>query len=208
VGDGAGLAHDIHDEAERLRRIVDDLLVLSRSERGSIEVSPEPVLVQRTVQDVVGLIGRRHPDAVINVAADRHQEPALADPTALNQVVTNLVTNAVKYAGQAGPIDVTVRQRTSDVIVTVDDRGPGLGEQPESVFELFHRAEHTKRRASGSGIGLYVARELVRAMGGDITGGNRPDGGATFSFTLPLEDSAVHDAAADAAADAGQQLAG
>jgi two-component system sensor histidine kinase KdpD len=204
AGDGAGLAQDIHDEAERLRRIVDDLLVLSRSERGSIEVSPEPVLVQRTVQDVVGLIGRRHPDAEINVVADRHQEPALADPTALNQVVTNLVTNAVKYAGHAGPIDVTVRQRTSDVIVTVDDRGPGLGEQPESVFELFHRAEHTKRRASGSGIGLYVARELVRAMGGDITGGNRPEGGATFSFTLPLEDSAVPDVEADA----GQPLAG
>src|SRR3954449_3770217 len=186
--DGAGLAHDIHDEAERLRRIVDDLLVLSRSERGAIEVSPEPVLVQRTVSEVVGRIRRRHPEAVINIAADEHQEAALADPTALNQVVTNLVTNAVKYAGDAGPIDVSVRQRSTDVLVTVDDRGPGLGDAPESVFQLFHRAEHTKRTASGSGIGLYVARELVHAMGGEISGGNRADGGATFSFTLPLED--------------------
>jgi two-component system sensor histidine kinase KdpD len=186
--DGAGLAHDIHDEAERLRRIVDDLLVLSRSERGAIEVSPEPVLVQRTVAEVVGRIRRRHPAAVINISADEHQEAALADPTALNQVVANLVSNAVKYAGDAGPIDVSVRQRSADVLVTVDDRGPGLGDAPETVFQLFHRAEHTRRRASGSGIGLYVARELVWAMGGEIGGSNRPDGGATFSFTLPLED--------------------
>jgi len=190
--DSAGLAHDIHDEAERLRRIVDDLLVLSRSERGAIEMSPEPVLVQRTVTEVVNRIRRRHPDAVINITADEHQEAALADPTALNQVVTNLVTNAVKYAGAAGPIEVSVRQRSTDVLVTVDDSGPGLGDQPESVFELFHRAEHTRRQASGSGIGLYVARELIRAMDGEIGGSNRPQGGATFFFTLPLEDPDDH----------------
>jgi two-component system, OmpR family, sensor histidine kinase KdpD len=77
--------------------------------------------------------------------------------------------------------------------VSVADNGPGLGDDSERVFELFHRAAHTRKRASGTGIGLYVARELVRAMGGEVTGSNRPEGGALFRFTLPLAETADQD---------------
>ena len=184
--DGTGLLGDIHEEAERLRRIVDDLLVLSRSERGAIEIAPEPTLLQRTVRDIVDDIGNRYPYADLRFEAAPYLSPALADPTALVQVVHNLVTNAIKYAGHDGAIDIAVESAGSAAAVTVSDNGPGLGEDTDAVFQLFHRAEHTRKLASGTGIGLYVARELVRAMGGDIVGTNRDGGGATFRFTLPF----------------------
>jgi signal transduction histidine kinase len=182
----AELLRDIQEEAERLRRIVDDLLVLSRSERGAIEISPEPILLQRTVSGIVTDIAHRYPDVEVQFHAKPFVPAAMADPTALVQVIYNLVTNAIKYAGEDGPIAVTVDSGADGAAVSVADHGPGLGDEPDAVFALFHRADHTKRRAAGTGIGLYVARELVRAMGGEIVGTNRHDGGAEFRFTLPF----------------------
>jgi two-component system, OmpR family, sensor histidine kinase KdpD len=191
--DETGLLGDIRDEADRLRRIVDDLLVLSRSERGAIQVEPEPMLLQRRVREIVEDIGHRYPQADLAFDAPRLLPPAQADPTALVQVVHNLVTNAIKYAGEDGRIDVTIAEEGEMATVSVADNGPGLGDDSERVFELFHRAAHTRKRASGTGIGLYVARELVRAMGGEVTGSNRPEGGALFRFTLPLAETADQD---------------
>jgi two-component system sensor histidine kinase KdpD len=202
ANDQTGLLGDIHEEAERLRRIVDDLLVLSRSERGAIQVSPEPTLLQRSVREIVEDIARRYPHAEVRFEAAQFLPSAMADPTALVQVVHNLVTNSIKYAGHDGPIVVQVEASGSMASVTVSDSGPGLGADTDKVFQLFHRAEHTRKRASGTGIGLYVARELVRAMGGDITGSNREEGGARFRFTLPLAVVEPEDAR-DAVANAG-----
>ena len=172
----AELLRDIQEEAERLRRIVDDLLVLSRSERGAIEISSEPILLQRTVGGTVEEVARRYPSVEVQFHAEPFVPAAMADPTALVQVIYNLVTNAIKYAGQDGPITVTVDFDAEAAAITVADQGPGLGDDPDAVFALFHRADHTKRRAAGTGIGLYVARELVRAMGGEIVGSNSPRG--------------------------------
>jgi two-component system, OmpR family, sensor histidine kinase KdpD len=191
--DETGLLGDIRDEADRLRRIVDDLLVLSRSERGAIQVEAEPVLLQRRVRAIVEDIGHRHPQADLAFDAPRLLPPAEADPTALVQVVHNLVTNAIKYAGEDGRIDITIAHEGEMAAVSVADHGPGLGDDSERVFELFHRAAHTRKRASGTGIGLYVARELVRAMGGEVIGANRPEGGALFRFTLPLAETVGQD---------------
>jgi two-component system sensor histidine kinase KdpD len=199
VQDDSGLLIDIQEEAERLRRIVDDLLVLSRSERGAIELSPEPILLQRAIGSIVDDLGRRYPAAELRFDAAAELPAALADPTALVQVVHNLVTNAIKYAGADGPIEVTIEPDDGAAAITVADRGPGLGDEPEAVFILFHRASHTARRAAGTGIGLYVARELVHAMGGEITGTNRPGGGASFRFTLPLAEMPAADSLAPAA---------
>jgi two-component system sensor histidine kinase KdpD len=189
VQDDRGLLVDIQEEAERLRRIVDDLLVLSRSERGAIELSPEPILLQHVVGTIVQDLGRRYPGADLRLEAPAFLPAALADATALVQVVHNLVTNAIKYAGGDGPIEITIEHEANSVGITIADHGPGLGEDPDAVFVLFHRARHTATRAAGTGIGLYVARELVHAMGGGISGVNRPEGGATFHFTLPLAET-------------------
>jgi two-component system sensor histidine kinase KdpD len=175
---------DISDEAERLLRIVDDLLVLSRVERGVVVLTPEPIVVRHVVADVLAIVRRRYPSALIEVEGAA-VTPALADATALRQVIHNLLTNAAKYAGTDGPIVIKLSEVESWVQVEVLDSGPGLGSEPDDLFQLFHRSPNASRMAPGSGIGLYVARQLVRAMGGSIEAGTRPEGGARFAVRLP-----------------------
>jgi PAS domain S-box-containing protein len=178
------LLADISDESERLLRIVDDLLVLSRVERGVVVLTPEPVVLRHVVNDVLAIVRRRYPSARIEVEGAAHM-PALADTTALRQVIHNLLTNAAKYAGNDGPIVVHLSEAADRVQVEVLDHGPGLGSDPEDLFLLFHRSPNASRMAPGSGIGLYVAQQLVRAMGGTIEAGTRPEGGARFAVRLP-----------------------
>jgi PAS domain S-box-containing protein len=187
--DSRELLADISDESERLLRIVDDLLVLSRVERGVVVLTPEPVVVRHVVADVLAIVRRRYPSAGIDVEGTV-TTPALADATALRQVIHNLLTNAAKYAGTDGPIVVHLSEADGLVRIDVLDHGPGLGSEPDDLFQLFHRSPNASRMAPGSGIGLYVAQQLVRAMGGDIEAGTRPEGGAWFSVRLPasLED--------------------
>jgi PAS domain S-box-containing protein len=187
--DARELLVDIQDEAERLLRIVDDLLVLSRVERGVVLLTPEPVVVRHLVADVLAAVRRRYPSTEIRVEGSV-LTPVLADATALRQVLHNLLTNAAKYAGREGPIDVCLGESGRWVVIEVLDRGPGVGEQPEDLFQLFHRAPDAARLAPGSGIGLYVARQLIRAMGGSIDAGPRPGGGASFVVRLPASGDA------------------
>lgn len=179
------LASDIQEESERLVRIVDDLLVLSGVERGLLRLTPEPTLLQHVLAAVVAGLRQRHPGAVLEVDAPPGLPPVTADQTAIRQVFHNLLSNAIKYAGDAGPIGVGVGVAGDRLEVTVADRGPGPGEDPEALFRLFYRAPHTARIASGTGIGLYVARELVSAMGGSLGATARPGGGAVFHLALP-----------------------
>lgn len=183
------LLADIEDEAERLLRIVDDLLVLSRVERGVVVLTPEPIVLRHLVTDVLTTIRRRYPAARFEVEGTVHT-PALADATALRQVFHNLLTNAAKYAGDDGPIIVRLSETGGWVVVSVLDHGPGLGSQPENLFQLFYRSPNAARVAPGSGIGLYVARQLIRAMGGVIEAGTRPEGGAHFTVRLPASGEA------------------
>ena len=182
--DARDLLADISDESERLLRIVDDLLVLSRVERGVVVLTPEPMVVRHVVADVLAIVRRRYPSARIEVEGGV-VTPALADATALRQVIHNLLTNAAKYAGADGPIVVHLTEVDSWVQIEVLDSGPGLGSEPEELFLLFHRSPNASRMAPGSGIGLYVAQQLVRAMGGTIEAGTRPEGGARFAVRLP-----------------------
>lgn len=191
--DGRDLLGDIEAEAERLLRIVDDLLVVSRVERGVVVLTPEPVVVRHVVSEVLTVVGRRHPSARIEVEGSVHM-PALADATALRQVLHNLLTNAAKYAGADGPIVIRLSEDDGWVRLEVIDQGPGLGSAPDDLFQLFHRSPNAARRAPGSGIGLYVAQQLVRAMGGRIGAGTREEGGAWFEVRLPASTDDGEDA--------------
>ena len=179
------LVRDMQDEAERLRRIIDDLLVLSGVDRGHIPLSPEPLLIQHAVPEVLSDATRRFPAVTFENAITMAIPPVIADTTALRQVLYNLVSNAAKYAGEDGPVTVAATDLGSTVEVAVLDRGPGVGEDPNALFELFYRSPHTAQRASGTGIGLYVASQLSRAMDASITATNREGGGAVFRVRLP-----------------------
>jgi signal transduction histidine kinase len=180
------LLGDIEDEAERLLRIIDDLLVLSRVERGLVTVDPEPLLLPRALDEVLLGLRRRYPAVRFEVVGAVGAPMVMADPTAVRQVLHNLLSNAAKYAGGDGPVTIELEAVADRLEVSVLDRGPGLGDDPDSVFGLFVRAPHTARLASGTGIGLYVARQLVAGMGGRLVGGPREGGGARVCFDLPL----------------------
>jgi len=119
------------------------------------------------------------------VSASGH-EAAVADaqPMALRRVLSNLISNALRYGERA---DVTVLQEAQSVTVIVDDSGPGIPQaQMERVFQPFFRAENSRNRTTGgTGLGLYIARDLIRRQGGALTLANRPEGGLRATLTLP-----------------------
>lgn len=182
------VAHDVREEAERMIRLIEDLLVLSRAERGSLEISDEPVLVQRVVDRVTQDIRRRQPSLVIELALAADLPPVRAELTYVEQVLRNLVGNAAKYGPASGPIRITGAVVDGGVEIRVLDAGPGIQDEDlERVFELFYRSRETASRVSGAGIGLFVCRQLVELMGGRIWCRPRPTGGSEFGFNLPLE---------------------
>jgi len=182
------VAHDVREEAERMIRMIEDLLVLSRAERGSLEISDEPVLVQRVVDRVSHDIRRRQPSLVVELALAADLPPVRGELTYVEQVLRNLVGNAAKYGPPAGPIRIAGSVVGDFVEIRVLDSGPGIqADDLERVFELFYRSRETAAKVSGAGIGLFVSRQLVELMGGVIWCRERPTGGAEFGFTLPLE---------------------
>lgn len=182
--DAPELVADMLDESDRLMRIIDDLLVLSGVDRGLLQLAPEPVLLQHAIRETVADVERRFPSAAFEVDVPPDLAPVMVDVTALRQVLYNLLSNGAKYAGTAGPIRVTAVPMDGTTEIGVHDDGPGLGPDPVALFDLFYRSPETARQASGTGIGLYVVRELLHAMGSTIRAGTREGGGASFRFTL------------------------
>lgn len=181
------LLADLTVEADRLYRLVEDLLVLSRHERSRLEFAPEPVLLQRVLPRLASLEAARTPETEIRVDVARRLPPVIGDATYVEQVVRNLVSNAVKYAGGSGPIEIRAREAGAFVEVEVVDHGPGVPEsQRERIFSLYERLPDAPGRAPGAGVGLFVCRRLVELMGGRIEAGVAPGGGGLFRFTLPV----------------------
>jgi K+-sensing histidine kinase KdpD len=179
------LAGDIKLEADRLKRLVDDLLVLSRVERDRLETGEEPVLLQRLLPRVVEAERRRTPEPGYRTLLPSDLPPVLGDETYVEQVVRNLVANAAKYGPSDGAIQVTGSANETTVTIRVLDDGPGFAdEDADQLFDLFYRAAPSARHVAGAGIGLFVVRQLVQTMGGRIWARRRPEGGAEFGFEL------------------------
>ena len=190
---------DVEAEADRLYRLVEDLLILSRAETG-LMLEGEPVLLQHLIPTVLASERSHWPTHDFIDRVQPRMPPVSADRTYLEQVIRNLVTNAAKYGHEHGLVEVRADRTDGQVMVRVLDDGPGVppGEE-ERVFNLFYRSATTARRVSGAGIGLYVCRVLVEGMGGRIWTRRRPEGGGEFAFTVPLfapDEDSVPDAAA------------
>jgi signal transduction histidine kinase len=173
-------------QASRLSQITEEVLLTNQLDRGDLPLERRPVdvgdVVRRTVEAMESQLAG--PDAV-DVEIPSEVGPASGDADRIQQVMVNLLDNAVKYGGI--PVRVRVESADGHVRISVADSGPGitLADQ-ERIFEKFYRADpqHT-RTPSGTGLGLYISRELVRRMGGRLDVSSEPGSGATFVVELP-----------------------
>jgi signal transduction histidine kinase len=182
------LLEDMAAEAERMHRLVENLLVLARTERGMDLHAADPVLLQHQVPRVIDSVRAQWPEVEFHLSIPERLPTVSGDDGYVEQVLRNLLSNAAKYGPPGGPVEVSLRQAGEEVQVLVLDRGPGVGDEAQDVFELFYRSGRTAAAAPGAGIGLFVARQLAIAMGGRIWAADRPGGGAVFGFSLPLFD--------------------
>ena len=180
----------LREEGERLSRLVADLLDLTRIESGALEARREWTPIEEVVAGAVGRLQPMLDGRAVRVDVPTTVLEAPMDPTLLEQVLVNLLENAVKYSPSGTPIEIRARPDDGSVRVEVADRGSGLPPgQEERVFERFFRAADG-HRAGGAGLGLVICRAILKAHQGRIVAQNRDGGGAVFSFLLPLDGGA------------------
>jgi len=176
---------DIHVEAERLHRLVEDVIALTRFGEEEGDVGNEPVLLQRVLPGVVRSEELRWPGVTFELRVPAGIPTVVADPTYVEQVVRNLLSNAAKYGGAGSVVETVVEAGRGEVLVRILDDGPGFpDEEADRLFELFFRSPSTAGSASGAGIGLFVCARLIRAMGGRIWARPLEGKGAEFGFSL------------------------
>jgi PAS domain S-box-containing protein len=177
----------IERQADRLARLIGDLLEISRLDAGGaarmeLERVAPTILVERGVRLAQpNLAG--HP---ITVSGPADLPPVQADPSHVERVLSNLIDNAAKYSPDGAPIAVSVRDEADGVVFAVRDRGPGLTtDERRHLFERFYRSPRVKHRTPGTGLGLAICREIVLAHGGRIWVDSAEGEGSTFQFSLP-----------------------
>lgn len=177
---------DIATDAERLRGIVENLLLLTRLETGS-SLEPEPQILGHVVRKSIESYSSRHPGRQITLHAEPRHVIVESERTYLEILVENLLSNADKYSPPNAEVEVVVSTLGDEAQVVVLDRGIGIEEtEAEKLFEPFYRAETARTRANGVGIGLAVCRRVVDALGGRVWAQPRSGGGAELGFALPL----------------------
>ncbi|TML66732.1 MAG: histidine kinase, partial [Actinobacteria bacterium] len=180
----------IASESERLTGIVDQLLNVARLDAGDLHVEPVPIDVGSVVSELIETVEEAGAVDGHRLEIDLPTEPlaAEADREKLRQVFSILVENALKYSPDGGKVTVAARRTSDGVEVRVVDEGAGIPvTEQERIFRKFYRAESTVRNgAGGTGLGLFIARELVTAMGGRIWVESAEGEGSSFAFELPV----------------------
>jgi signal transduction histidine kinase len=181
----------IYREADRLQRLVTDLQELSRVEAGAFDLQMRSMPVPDLVQATVARLNRQFDEKGVSLEADMpvNLPPVQADEGRIDQVLLNLVGNALQYTPTGGQVRVTAHRQKDEVHITVSDTGIGIApEHLPLIFTRFYRVDKSRARVGGgSGIGLTIARHLIEAHGGRIWAESRgPGQGSTFTFTLPI----------------------
>lgn len=179
----------LHNGAQRLRHLVEQLLDVSRIDHARLELRLSDVSVEQATALALHSIAALPPGLEITQEFEPDLPPVLADHEKLVQILTNLVSNAVKYSPDGGQITVDARRIGSSVRIEVTDQGLGLppGEL-DSIFDRFHRVDDERRRTiEGTGLGLYITRQLVEMHGGTVSVYSLGEGhGSTFTVLLPI----------------------
>jgi len=177
---------DIDAEVEHLTGLVDDLLLLARSDSGALSLTPMPTDLGEVVADAASSLAKTAEDCGVRLSVDPAPTVVRADAARVRQVVTILVDNAIRHTPRGGEVRVAVRADGAAAALDVEDDGPGIREADmPHVFDRFWRAPGAP--SGGTGLGLAIARTIVEQHGGKIMVSNGPAGGARFRAVLPLE---------------------
>jgi len=204
----SGQLEVLNSQATKLARRVDELLNVSRIESGRLEFHMEPVDIRQLLTYAMERmqhtttrhqLSLRFHNEVAESEVDQASTTIAADRDHLEQVLNNLLANAITYSPDGGPIDVDVNLVGEYVVLSVRDRGMGIqSEEVDLVFSLFYRSRTagTRQTVSGMGLGLYISKEIVERHGGRIWVESQPGTGSTFYVSLPREPQVVQRTAA------------
>jgi PAS domain S-box-containing protein len=179
------------NNTDRLIRLINDILDISRIEAGKMEIRPLPLSVAeailRATRELEGYAGQRHIDVQLDLPEDLSR--AVADSDRLQQVLANLLSNALKFSEPGTAVTVSAGREGSEVWIRVADQGPGIpAGQQQQIFEKFHRVDNAStRRTGGTGLGLAICKAIVEEHGGRIWVESEAGQGSAFTFTLPAE---------------------
>ncbi len=184
----ASALRSLGEEAAFLSHLVNDLQDLSLADAGQLKIELREVSIDECVRGVANALSpvAHEKDVVISICSVGSVY-ARADATRVRQVISNLLTNAIRLAPQHSQISVSVEAGEDVVRIEIRDEGPGIKEpELDAIFERFYRADESRSRADGgAGLGLAIVKQLIEAHGGSVRAVNNAERGATFSFTLP-----------------------
>jgi len=183
------LAGDIFSDAQRLNRMINEMLDLDRMEAGKIRIQPKPVDLNSLVREVVERAQASSEKHRLRTELDQALPIINADPDRLIQVISNLVSNAVKYSPDGGEVTISTAADNGQVHVAVRDQGVGIPPEFISrVFGRYERFENSKTsKVVGTGLGLAISRQIIELHGGKIWVESKVGSGSTFEFTVPLQ---------------------
>jgi signal transduction histidine kinase len=176
----------IEEEADRLTTMIDNLLDASRLEAGGLPLNFTDVQLAVVAERLAERFLTQSGSHKIEVTFQEEFPVVVADEDRIAQVISNLISNGIKYSPEGGTIRVSGEARRDQVVICIEDEGPGIapGDMP-FIFDRFYRADNAVKTTKGAGLGLYLARAVVEAHGGRIWVDAKPGAGARICFSLP-----------------------
>jgi len=177
-------------ETYLLERLVEDLRILTMAEARQLHIELKPVQARELLERVLDLFEAQATEQ--NITLSMHAEPSLpavlADPQRLEQVIGNLLDNALRYSSEGSQVEINLHLADKNIEITVADTGPGLAkDELPLIFNRFWRSDKSRTRLKGgAGLGLTIVRQLIEAQGGKVTAANRPGRGLQISISLPV----------------------
>lgn len=181
------------DETDRLSRLIEQVLELSKLESGAAEWQHEDVDVHGAIERALGVMQSLAERRAVQVSTvlDAQSTTVSADQDRLQQVLVNLIANALKFCPETnGRLEIRTRNEEGRIVVMVSDNGPGIsGDEQSLIFDRFRQARRQEKAAKGTGLGLAISKQIVEHLGGSIWVHSTPGWGAQFSFALPLQET-------------------
>jgi two-component system sensor histidine kinase KdpD len=179
------LAAIINDGADRLNLLVTDAVRMAQMDASMMQLELRPIDAGEFIHRAFAVFRSRWEDRAVQFHIPDHLPPISADPDLASMAFRQVIDNALKYSPPGTPLSIAAEANGTMITIRVRDYGPGITEpERKLIFDRFYRRPGVREHVPGSGLGLYVAREIARAHGGDLWAENAPESGAEFSLTL------------------------